>query len=207
MKTLLPTLFLLLFSGFTLGQSCATVNAPNGRVSAAGGIVYVDIVAPDTCKWTNSNSDGLEPKSGNGPGRVQITIGQNAGWFTTHFYTVAGTSVQIEQDEGCTFKLIPSEINFPRAGGQITVGVGVSHSTCHWWTQNGTYTNGIGSGQISITVPPNTGQAQTNTLIIGATRPEAFQKLNLKQENACGNYNSIIFNRLKLCANGRNISF
>jgi Putative binding domain, N-terminal len=112
------------------------------------------------CKW-----DRKRP--------VELTFAANTGPARTGTVTVAGRTVTVAQENGCTFTVNPTSQTVPAPGGVGSVAVGTSGG-CTWTAVSGvpwiTITDGgsgSGGGNVQFAVEPNaTGAPRAGTLTI-----------------------------------------
>jgi hypothetical protein len=165
---------------FTVSQDtgCSFVVSPENITSAAGGGgARVEVGAAASCAWTAASNAAwiviVGTAGGTGNGAIDLTFAANTGSARTGMVTVAGRTVSVAQESGCTFTINPTSQTMPAAGGVGIVSVGTSGG-CTWTAVSGvpwiTITDGgSGSGgrNVQFAVEPNaTGAARSGTLII-----------------------------------------
>ena len=164
---------------FTVTQDagCSPVVAPDtiGQ-SAAGGSQNVSVTTAPECSWTAvSNAPWIAiavGASGSGNGTVQLDIQSNTGPARSATATIAGRTVSVNQDTGCTFSLAPST-QVPVAGGPGSVTI-TAGSDCAWtavsntpWVTVTRGESGSGDGTVEFTVAANaTGASRSGTITI-----------------------------------------
>jgi hypothetical protein len=158
---------------------CSFTIAPTSQaLSDAGGSGTVAVTTGDGCAWTAvSNAPWIgitSGSSGTGNGSVAFTVAANTGAARSGTITVAGQTFTVNQaaPQPCSFTIAPTEQMIATAGGQGTVTVTASGVACTWtaasgvdWVTIGT-SSGSGSGSVSFSVAPNTGDARSGTLTI-----------------------------------------
>ncbi len=165
---------------FTVNQDAgcsATVVPDTIAEPSAGGQQNVNITIAAGCAWTASSGVPWvaiqNGASGTGNGVTQLDIQANTGPARTGTATVAGKTVTINQDSGCTFVVAPTTLNAPvgTASGAVTV---TTAAGCTWtavsnvsWITITSGAGGTGNGTVQGTVDANqTGAARTGTLTI-----------------------------------------
>jgi Putative binding domain, N-terminal len=144
---------------------------------AAGGSQNVSVTTAAECSWSAVSNAAFIAialgANGSGNGTVQLDIQSNTGPARSGTATIAGRTVSVNQDAGCTFSIAPSTQAVPVAGGSgsviVTAGVG-----CAWTAVSNvpwvTVTNGgsgSGAGTVEFTVDANaTGAARSGTITI-----------------------------------------
>ncbi len=149
-----------------------TINAPAGGASQP-----VNVTTSPDCSWTAvSNAPWIVVSagaSGSGNGTVQLDVQANGGPPRSGTATIAGRTVTVNQDSGCTFSIAPLAQSMNQNGGpgSVTVTAGAG---CAWtavsnvpWITISAGTTGSGSGTVQYTVDVNgTGAPRTGTLTI-----------------------------------------
>lgn len=159
-------------TGCTFGVMPDTATVP-----ATGGSQNVAITGAAECAWTAvSNVAWLAVSagaSGTGNGNVQLDIQPNMGAARAGTATIAGRTVTINQDSGCTFSIAPMAQAVGVGGGTVSATVTTSDS-CAWtavsnapWITVTAGANGAGSGAVQFTADANaTGAPRSGTLTI-----------------------------------------
>jgi hypothetical protein len=165
---------------FTVTQDsgCSYVVAPETlNAAAAGGPARVDVTAAAGCAWTAVSAAawiGVNAgASGTGAGPVDLAVAANTGPARSGTLTIAGRTVTIAQDSGCTFALGTPSQTAPIGGGAssvtVTAGVGcpwTAASNVPWIVVTGG-SPGSGDGAVQFTVDVNgTGAPRAGTLTI-----------------------------------------
>jgi hypothetical protein len=158
-------------------------------VAAAGGAANVNVTAGAGCPW-NAISDvpwitiqGLSP--GSGSGVVTFGVAPTQGPTRSGSLTVAGQKVVVNQSQGCTYSISPTQATSPAAGGngQVTV---TTDAGCAWtatsavpWITIPSGPSGSGAGVLTYAVASTTGPARSGTLQI------AGQTFTVNQGQGC----------------------
>ena len=160
-------------SGCTFTVSPETIGAP-----AAGGPGHIDVTGAASCAWTASSAAGWitigSAAGGSGNGGIDVTIGANSGPARSGTLLVAGRTVTVNQDSGCTITLGQPSTTAPGGGGPGTVAVS-SAGGCTWtavsnapWIAVTGGSPGSGDGTVTFNVEPNTtGAPRSGTITIG----------------------------------------
>ena len=164
---------------FTVTQDtgCNAVVAPDTLgAPAAGGSQNVSVTTAAECSWTAvSNASwiviaGDQNRSGNGT--VQLDVRSNDGPARSGTATIAGRTVAVNQDAGCTISIAPASQAVAVGGASGSVAVTASGG-CPWTAVSNvpwiTVTKGSGSGDgtVEFTVDANaTGAARSGTITI-----------------------------------------
>jgi hypothetical protein len=164
---------------FTVTQAggCTFTVAPDNVTSpAAGNATRVDVTGAAECQWTTSSPVPwitFNPPAGSGTSGVDIQVAQNTGPARNSPVSVAGRTVTVNQESGCTYSINPTSITVPAAGGSgpgvtVTAGAGctwTAASQVSWITI--TTPQGSGDGVVQGTVDANTtGAPRSGTVII-----------------------------------------
>ena len=166
---------------FTVSQDggCSPVVAPEtiGQPAAAGSQNVSVTTAPE-CSWTAvSNAPWIAvagPATRSGNGTVQLDMQANTGAARSGTATIAGRTVTVNQDAGCTFAIAPGTQPVTVSGGPGSVTV-TAGGGCGWtavsnvpWITVTRGAAGAGDGTVEFTVEPNaTGAPRTGTITIG----------------------------------------
>jgi hypothetical protein len=166
---------------FTVTQDagCNPVVSPETiGEAAAGGSQNVSVTTAAECSWTAVSNAAFiaiaAGASGSGAGTVQLDIQSNTGPARSGNATIAGRTVTVNQDAGCSVSIAPSTQPVPVEGGagSITVTAG---GGCAWtavsnlpWVTVTNGASGSGGGTVEFTVDANaTGAARSGTITIG----------------------------------------
>jgi hypothetical protein len=172
------------------GSGCSfTINPATHTMPAAGGSVTVSVGAAASCAWTaSSNAPWLTVVSGangSGPGAVQVDAQSNAGAPRTGTVTIAGQTLSVSQDSGCTFTVSPETIGAPAPGGSRRIDV-TGAPSCAWtassaagWITIASAPGGNGNGGIDVTIAANSGPARNGTLLV------AGRTVTVNQDSGC----------------------
>lgn len=165
---------------FTVVQDsgCSFVVSPEGvNTPASGGGARIDVSTAASCAWTAVSGVGwitvTAGGAGSGSGAVDLSFAANPGPGRSGTATVAGRTVTVTQESGCTYSLGSTSQMMPSTGGVGSVAVSASMG-CPWSAASGaswvTITDGAsgsGAGTVQFSVEPNaSGAARTATLTI-----------------------------------------
>jgi hypothetical protein len=165
---------------FTVMQDggCSYVVSPESLTAgAAGGPARVDISTGSSCGWSAVNAVGWIAVSGaaagSGSGGVDLSIAPNAGPARSGTIAVAGRTVTVTQDSGCTFSLSATSQTMGASGGAGSVSV-TAGTGCAWtavsaapWLVITDGASGSGPGAVQFIVEANaTGAPRSGTLNI-----------------------------------------
>ena len=165
---------------FTVTQAaaCNPVVAPEAIAApAAGGSQTVGVTAAGECPWTAvSNAAWVAitaGASGSGNGTVALDIQPNTGPARSATATIAGATVGITQESGCTFSIAPATQAAAVTGGSGSVAVSAP-AGCAWtavsnaaWITVTKGGSGAGAGAVEFTVDANaSGAPRTGTITI-----------------------------------------
>jgi uncharacterized protein (TIGR03437 family) len=160
------------------GSSCpVSISPPAVSAGASGGSLTLAISTGSSCGWTVESLASWITVPGTvagvGPGNVALVVGANAGAPRTGTVSIAGVSVQVNQDPApCTYALIEAGQDFASAGGTNNVPVSTS-SWCSWsasstlsWVALTGGASGTGDGSVAFQVLPNNGLARNGNLTV-----------------------------------------
>lgn len=166
---------------FTVNQAggCTFTVAPETIAAPlSGGPARVDVAAATDCAWT-ATSGALwitvtAGGSGTGPGAADLSVSANTGSARTGAVTVAGRTVTVNQESGCTFAINPTSASVPAAGtmtGSVNVTAGAG---CAWtavsqapWIIVSSGGSRTGNGVVQYRVGANaTGAPRSGTIAI-----------------------------------------
>ena len=165
---------------FTVTQAtaCNPAVAPEAIAApAAGGAQTVGVTAAGECPWTAVSHAAwvavTAGASGSGNGSVRLDIQPNAGPARTATATIAGKTVGITQESGCTFSIAPAAQAAAVTGGSGSVAV-TAGAGCTWtavsnaaWITVTKGARGAGAGAVEFSVDANAkGAARTGTITI-----------------------------------------
>ena len=166
---------------FTVTQDsgCSPVVAPETIAApTAGGPQTVSVTTAAECAWTAVSNAPWIAVAGDGnrsgSATVQLDIQSNDGPARSGTATIAGRTVSVNQDAGCTIAIAPSSQAVAVGGGTGSVAVTASGG-CAWtavstvpWITVTKGGNGSGGGNVEFTVDANaTGAARSGTITIG----------------------------------------
>jgi hypothetical protein len=167
---------------FTVNQDggCSPTVAPDTIAEpAGGGSQIVNVTTSPDCSWSanSNNTDWIAigaVSTAAGNGTVRLDIQANTGPPRSGTATIAGRTVTVNQDSGCTVALTPTSQSMPASGGSGSVAVN-SSGGCEWralsnvlWIKITSGTSGSGGGNVEFTVDANTDHdPRSGTLTIG----------------------------------------
>jgi hypothetical protein len=173
--------------GYSVSQAAAppagcqfTVTPPGESFGTSGGEGTLRVAASaPTCAWaavSNAPWITIAGGGGSGNGTLRYVVAANGGAARTGTISIAGTTVAVTQAgaaaPGCEFTVSPGAESFAPAGGDGTVRVTASASSCAWtvvsnasWISAAS-TGGSGNGNVRYTVSANTRAARTGTLTV-----------------------------------------
>jgi len=156
---------------------------PNGGKGSSG----IAVTTQSTCSWTATSNatwitiTGGSPKTGNGT--ATYSVAANSGPARSGTITIAGLTFTVNQDNGCTYSVSPTQIAFNKQAdtGSITV---VTAGGCTWsatttasWITISNGTNRSGNGVLDFAVAANPGGKRSGKIIV------ATQTVNVDQDN------------------------
>ena len=163
----------------TQDAGCSPVVTPDTIPEpASGGSQNVSVSTAAECSWTAASNVpwiGIPPGAGGaGNGVVHLDIQPNTGPGRSGTATIAGKTVTVNQDSGCSVSIAPSTQPIPVGGGAgsvtVTAGAGCNWtavSNVPWVVVGATSGSGSGAGTVSFTADVNaTGAARTGTITI-----------------------------------------
>lgn len=161
----------------TQASGCTFTVAPDTVTStAAGGAARIDVTSAADCQWTASSTIPwitMAQAGGSGSGPVDLSVAANTGPARTGTVSIAGRTVTVNQESGCTYSINPTSVTVPATGGAgngfaVTAGAG-----CAWRAVSQvpwiviTSGEGVGDGVVQGSVEANTtGAARTGTVTI-----------------------------------------
>ena len=167
-----------------------TVSPQNQQVSASGGGFSASISIGAGCPWSAATADSwitlTPPAGGTGSGTLNYTVAANPGSARSGIITVAGKSLIVNQDGGCTATLSPTNQNIGQSGGiNFTVDVSIG-AACNWSVSTATSwitilspANNLGNGTVTYSVTANPGTQRSGSISI------AGLTFNVTQDGAC----------------------
>jgi hypothetical protein len=157
-------------------------------VQTLGDTFMVDIKAKAGCAWTAASQAPwiivASETSGTGNGDVRLVVAPNIGESRTGTATVAGTSINIQQDgiTQCNYTLKPTHLEAKPKADDYDIDV-KTRDSCRWtasspvsWVTIKDVSRESGDGKVRIRVDDNAGPARSTTLLV------AGQPFNLTQE-------------------------
>jgi len=149
----------------------------------------VSVGAAASCAWTaTSNAPWLTVAagaSGSGAGNVQIDAQANTGAPRSGTAAIAGQTLTVSQDSGCTFIVSPETMGAPAGGGGARIDI-TGAPSCAWnassgaaWITIASAPAGSGTGFIDVTTAANSGPARSGTLLV------AGHTVTINQDSGC----------------------
>jgi hypothetical protein len=156
-----------------------TLSPPTGSMPITGGAGSFNVGTNSLCSWTAVASDSwisiTSGASGTGSGSVAYSVAPNPGIDPrTGSITVNDQVYPITQfGTTCSFAINPVNLTATAAGGTAFIAITASNAVCTWTASglDAAPPSGMGSGGVTVTVPPNlTALPQTyEALIAGQT--------------------------------------
>ena len=161
----------------TENSGCSATVAPDTiSEDKAGGAHNISITTTANCAWTAvSNATWItiaNPTSGSGNATVHLDVQANTGPARTGTATVAGNTVTVNQNTGCTISIAPKSQSIGIAGGtgMVTVTAG---DGCTWTAVSGATwihvtggSSGSGNGTVTFSVDSNSGKMRNGSIAI-----------------------------------------
>lgn len=144
-----------------------SVNPTGSSMSAAGGAGSFSVSTPSHCAWTATTADPwitiTAGAGGTGNGAVSFSAAPNGGAAARPgSITVNGAVYSLTQfGSACSFALLPSTLSATAAGGNASIGLSASDSSCAWDVSSlapglgASPMSGTGGATLDITVSPN----------------------------------------------------
>jgi hypothetical protein len=165
---------------FTVNQTsgCTYLISPTGTSSpSSGGTGYtVSVTGGAGCAWTaTSNAPWITINSGGsgtGNGTVSYSVAANTGPARTGTMTIAGQTVTIQQESGCTYGIdstsaeVPSGVNTGSIGVKAGIGCTWAAASNVSWITITSGVSGVGNGTVNYSVEANTGPKRDGMLTI-----------------------------------------
>ena len=174
----------------TQAQGCEYTLSPDRRsVPASGGSGTVAVATAAGCAWTATSSAPwltiTSGASGTGSGEVQFAVAATSGGARSATLTIGGKTFTVEQGQSCSYALSASGASVGNEGGQRSFEVQTADG-CAWtasssvpWISVTAGSSGSGTGTVSFTVAPNSGQDRTGTITAGG------QTFTVTQSSGC----------------------
>lgn len=155
----------------------------NQSIATSGGESSVTVTTLSDCAWTATTDVNwitlAAPLGGSGNGVVSFSVVPNPGAARSGVITVAGQRANVVQAAAaptpCVATISPTSQNIAAAGGPGGPVFISTANNCSWtavstasWITVTSGASGIGEGQVTFSVAPNTGAARTGTLTIAA---------------------------------------
>ena len=148
---------------------CSYFIAPTSQSFAKdGGNDSLTMTTASDCRWlAASHADWMTITSANtgaGNGTITYAVSPNSGVPPrTGTIAIAGRTLTVTQESGCTFSIAPTSQGFAASGGSGSVGVTAANG-CNWtatgnasWVTITSGNTGNGNGTITYSVATNTG--------------------------------------------------
>ncbi len=166
-----------------------TISPQNQQVPAAGGGFSANITIGTGCNWSASTADSwitlTAPTGRISSGTLDYTVAANPGSARSGIITIAGKSLVVNQDGGCTATLDPFSQSIGQSGGINTVDVSIG-AMCNWsvstatpWITIISSANNVGNGTVTYSVAPNSGTQRSGSISI------AGKTFNVTQDGTC----------------------
>jgi hypothetical protein len=161
----------------TQAQGCTySISPTQESVAASGGSARVTVTAGSGCAWTAASDVSWiaiqSGSSGSGNGTVNYTVAATSGPGRSGTLTVAGQRVTVNQGQGCTYTINPTQESVPSSGGSGRVTVAAADG-CGWtassnvsWLAIPSGTSGSGNGTVNYTAASTNGPARSGTLTV-----------------------------------------
>ena len=177
---------------FTINQSsgCSfAINPTAQTVPAGGAAVNVTVSTEGSCAWTaSSNAPWLvvaSGSSGSGNGTVRVDAQPNTSGPRSGTVTIAGQTLTVSQEGGCSFVVAPETLGAPAGGGNGRVDI-TTAASCAWnatsmagWITITSPASGTGNGSVDFSMAANTGPARSGTLQV------AGRTVTVNQDSGC----------------------
>jgi hypothetical protein len=158
-------------------------------VGSAGGSESVTVRSTAGCEWSASSDAPWitiqTGSAGSGNGTVTFAVEASTGAARSGTLTVAGQKVSVQQAQGCTFSINPTQESIPAAGGGGRVTV-TAPDGCAWtassnasWLTITSGASGSGGGTVQYTAAATSGPSRSGTLTV------AGQTLTVNQGQGC----------------------
>ncbi len=159
-------------------------------IPAGGGASTFTINSGGRCPWTAVSNDNwitiTGGASGTGSGIVSYTVAPNPGPAREGTITAGGRTFNVKQDSGCSFTIVPAELNVPASGGTIPVTITASDQRCTWtarsdndWITISGVASGTGNGTIQVVVAANISPERSGSITV------AGRTIPVRQGNGC----------------------
>lgn len=172
---------------FTVTQVASCTYTPSSSsfsFQASGGSSSLNVkTSSPACPWTPVSSalwlkinNGF-PQKMLGDGTITLNVEPNSGTARTATVTIDSKVITVNQAAGsvvCSFGISPGSYNFGAAGGEVSVNVSASQSSCKWYINNASPFisvvtggfGGVGNGAVKLKVQPNAGAARAGSIEI-----------------------------------------
>ena len=172
------------------GSGCTFAIAPTSvSLPASGGGGTVSVTAGADCAWTATSGVSwlsiAGGASGTGNGTVQFTAAATTGGPRSGTLTIGGQPFTVNQDNGCSVSIAPTNASVAPAGGTGSIAVAAS-AGCAWtaatdapWITIASGASGNGNGTVQYNAAATTGGSRSGTITIGG------QAFTLTQGSGC----------------------
>ena len=174
----------------TQSSGCSfQVEPTTHSVGAPGGMETVSVRSVAGCEWSASSDvpwiSIQAGSSGSGNGAVIFAVDASTGATRSGTLTIAGQKVTVQQAQGCTFSIDPTQESLPSAGGSGRVTV-TAPDGCAWtassnasWLTISSGASGTGGGVVQYSAAATSGPARSGTLTV------AGQTFTVNQGQGC----------------------
>lgn len=149
----------------TQAAACTFAVSPEALVSPVPGARFdVQVTTGPACTWTASSALpwlSVQPAAGTGTGTVLVAVDVNTGPARSGTVSVAGRTVSVSQESGCTFSVRPDSIRVSNKGDEKSIEVRTMNG-CSWtavsdvtWITVTRGASGTGDGKVEILVARN----------------------------------------------------
>jgi hypothetical protein len=155
-------------------------------VSASGRSFDVTVVTSDACSWTSASGVPwitLNPASGSGGGKVQVTVAANTGEARTGTATIATRTLTVNQAGlTCSYSVKPTDFRISADERVLKIEVRTG-SACPWtatstaaWIAVTSGPAGLGNADVQITVARNDGEERSGTVTVAGQTVTVIQR-------------------------------
>ena len=164
------------------------INPTSLAAGPSGTSAPIAITTAATCPWTASSNVSwlaLSPASGTGPASVSVTVAATSGKSRTGTAVVAGQAFSVNQSQGCSYSVQPTNTSVGAAGGTVTVNI-AANAECEWsatsndsWITIQGRSSGTGAGTVTFAAAPTTGPSRSGSAVV------AGQTITISQTPGC----------------------
>jgi hypothetical protein len=193
----------------TAGNQTFTVTQANGcrftlsatsfpNVPATGASYTVTVIRTNpSCTWgasvnTNDSSWIIITSGADGSGPVNFEVKANTGPARTGSLTIAGTTVTVNQANGCTYTLDPTETSLDvDTSATRFFDVKTPNSQCQWtavsnnsdWITITSGASGTGTGRVTISIQASPNQAEREGTVTAGGKTFTVRQVSLTVKN------------------------